>query len=221
MWDEVTATCLVLVDEEGLVVDPAAKNVAIDNTGLMIHSRVHRKLGAAATVVLHTHMPYATALCCEENGRLQMIHQNSLPFYEEVVYDSQYNGFVLDVAEGDRIADLMWPEGRERPFSVNMHANHGVIVVGATVAEGFERLYYLERCARQQLLAGLGSSPLKLVDRETCLKYAEQRALKSSESHSLGSSEGGDETNAQYCASLFFAAVRRMLVREGHTPFES
>jgi ribulose-5-phosphate 4-epimerase/fuculose-1-phosphate aldolase len=41
-------------------------------------------------------MPYATALCCQSNGKLEMVHQNSLRFYNDVVYDTEYNGYVLD-----------------------------------------------------------------------------------------------------------------------------
>ena len=37
--------------------------------------------------------------------------------------------------------------------SVLMMRNHGVLVVGSSVAEAFERLYFLERAAQAQILA--------------------------------------------------------------------
>ena len=32
--------------------------------------------------------------------RLPMIHQNSMRFYNDIVYDREYNGLVLDEDEG-------------------------------------------------------------------------------------------------------------------------
>lgn len=42
-------------------------------------------------------------------------------------------------------------------------ANHGVIVTGGSVAEAFDRLYYLERAAMIQVLAMSTGRPLKRI----------------------------------------------------------
>ena len=47
---------------------------------------VHR-LAPQARCVLHTHMPYATALTMLENPRLEMAVQTALGFYEDIAYD--------------------------------------------------------------------------------------------------------------------------------------
>jgi ribulose-5-phosphate 4-epimerase/fuculose-1-phosphate aldolase len=97
--------------------------------------------------VLHTHMPYATALTLLDGGRLEMVEQNALRFHDDIAYDDTYNGLVVDNAEGDRLARAL---GTKR---VMFLANHGVIVVGPSVAEAFDALYYLERACRLQVLA--------------------------------------------------------------------
>jgi ribulose-5-phosphate 4-epimerase/fuculose-1-phosphate aldolase len=42
-------------------------------------------------------------------------------------------------------------------------ANHGVATIGATIAEAYDRLYYLERVAQVQLYAMWTGRPLKQV----------------------------------------------------------
>lgn len=142
-WSEVTAGNLLALDAAGTVLEGEGE---YEKTAFYIHSRIH--LGnPKATCVLHTHMPYATALTLLEGGRLEMVEQNALRFHDDIAYDDIYNGLVVDTAEGDRLARAM---GSKR---VMFLANHGVIVVGATVAEAFDAMYYLERACRLQVLA--------------------------------------------------------------------
>src|SRR5687767_11886552 len=142
-WSEVTASNLLALDAEGNVLEGEGE---FEKTAFYIHSRIH--LGnPRATCVLHTHMPYATALTLLEGGRLEMVEQNALRFHDDIAYDDIYNGLVVDTAEGDRLARAM---GSKR---VMFLANHGVIVVGPSVAEAFDLMYYLERACRLQVLA--------------------------------------------------------------------
>jgi ribulose-5-phosphate 4-epimerase/fuculose-1-phosphate aldolase len=142
-WSEVTASNLLALDAEGRIL---AGEGEFEKTAFYIHSRIH--LGnPRATCVLHTHMPYATALTLLEGARLEMVEQNALRFHDDIAYDDVYNGLVVDNAEGDRLARVL---GSKR---VMFLANHGVIVVGPTLAEAFDSLYYLERACRLQVLA--------------------------------------------------------------------
>jgi len=148
-WSEVSASNLLAVDAKGAVLDGEGE---IETTAFYIHSRIHLA-NPKAVCVLHTHMPYATAITLTEPGRLEMVEQNALRFLDDIAYDDTYNGLVTDEAEGDRLARVM---GSRR---VMFLANHGVIVAGPSVAEAFDLLYYLERAARLQVLArstGLG-----------------------------------------------------------------
>src|SRR5687768_8534325 len=152
-WSEVTASNLLALDAQGNVLEGEGE---FEKTAFYIHSRIH--LGnPRATCVLHTHMPYATALTLLEGGRLEMVEQNALRFHDDIAYDDTYNGLVVDNAEGDRLARVL---GGKRVLFL---ASHGVIVVGPTVAEAFDALYYLERACRLQVLARSTGGKLRPV----------------------------------------------------------
>src|SRR5918912_81657 len=142
-WSEVTASNLLALDGEGRIL---AGDGEYEKTAFWIHSRIHIAHPHAACV-LHTHMPHATALTLLEDGRLEMIEQNALRFFDDIAYDDTYNGLVVDAAEGDRLARVLGAR------HVMFLANHGVIVVGRSVAQAFDSLYYLERACRLQVLA--------------------------------------------------------------------
>ena len=152
-WSEVTASNLLTLDAEGKVLEGEGE---FETTAFYIHSRIHLANPRAACV-LHTHMPYATSLTLLEGARLEMAEQNALRFHDDIAYDDTYNGLVVDNAEGDRLARVL---GSKR---VMFLASHGVIVVGPSVAEAFDLLYYLERACRLQVLARSMGGKLKPV----------------------------------------------------------
>eukprot|EP00191_Tetraselmis_sp_GSL018_P009535 CAMPEP_0177602916 /NCGR_PEP_ID=MMETSP0419_2-20121207/15184_1 /TAXON_ID=582737 /ORGANISM="Tetraselmis sp., Strain GSL018" /LENGTH=286 /DNA_ID=CAMNT_0019096553 /DNA_START=582 /DNA_END=1442 /DNA_ORIENTATION=- len=158
-WSEVKASNLLMVDDFGKVVEGEGE---IDATAFFIHKALHK---AGHVAVLHTHMPNATALCCTEDFKLHMCHQNCLRFYDDIVYDPVFNGLVTDDNEGERIAAAM---GKKKVF---MHASHGVIVCGPTVSMAFDDLYYLERAAQVQILAMSTGKPLRIIDDKTAKQF--------------------------------------------------
>ncbi|KAJ1457717.1 class II aldolase/adducin N-terminal [Pelagophyceae sp. CCMP2097] len=166
-WSEVTASNLLLLNSNGDVLEG---NGAPDPTAFFIHSRIHEK-HPHATCVLHTHMPYATALTSLKDMELKMVTQTSLRFYDEVAYDTEYNGLVLGQEEGDRLAACM---GSKR---VLLQQNHGVITCGSTVAEAFDEMYFLERAARVQLLTYNTGREFVLVDDAVTLEFKRQTDL--------------------------------------------
>jgi ribulose-5-phosphate 4-epimerase/fuculose-1-phosphate aldolase len=155
-WSEVRASNLLALDAQGNVLEGGGE---VEKTAFYIHSRIHLA-NPRATCVLHTHMPYATALTLLEGRRLEMVEQNALRFHDDIAYDDEYNGLVVDNAEGDRLARVL---GSRR---VMFLANHGVMVVGPTVAEAFDALYYLERACRLQVLARSMGGKLRPVRQE-------------------------------------------------------
>ena len=155
-WSEVSASNLLALDAGGRILEGEGE---FEKTAFYIHSRIHLANPKAACV-LHTHMPYATALTLLENGRLEMVEQNALRFHDDIAYDDTYNGLVVDDAEGDRLARVL---GSKRVLFL---ANHGVIVVGPSVAEAFDSLYYLERACRLQVLARATGMPFRKVRSE-------------------------------------------------------
>jgi ribulose-5-phosphate 4-epimerase/fuculose-1-phosphate aldolase len=186
-WSEITASSLVLCDKDGRVLEGSE---TVEPTAFFIHSRLHLKAPQAACV-LHTHMPYATALTVREGGRLQMCEQNALMFYGRIAYDDDYSGLALDAEEGDRLAAALGNA------SSLMMASHGVIVTGRNVAEAFSDLYYLERAAQVQILAGGNGHRLRHVD-ETVQRHTAQQFM----------------TEFAPWAERHFAALRRILDRE-------
>ncbi|HEY6547679.1 MAG TPA: class II aldolase/adducin family protein, partial [Vicinamibacteria bacterium] len=62
-----------------------------------------------------------------------------------------------DDQEGDRLARVI---GDKRVLFL---ANHGVIVVGPSVAQAFDALYYLERAARLQVMARATGQPFRAI----------------------------------------------------------
>ena len=186
-WSEVTASNLLALDAAGRVL---AGEGEYEKTAFWIHSRIH--LGSPhAACVLHTHMPHATALTLLEDGRLEMVEQNALRFHDDIAYDDIYNGLVVDQAEGDRLARVL---GTKRVLFL---ANHGVIVVGPTMAEAFDALYYLERACRLQVLARMMGGRRRAVRPEVIERT--YRMLRE---------------DAPKYALAHFAALKRILDRE-------
>lgn len=166
LWSEVTPENLVVIDSTGMVINNNSAEVEIP--AFQIHRAIHEANPQKNRAVLHTHMPYATALCCVQNDslpngeRLQMCCQNALRFWNAISYDEIFKGLVLDPEEGNRLAETF------REKSVGLQRHHGVVVCGSTVAEAFDDLYFLEQAARIQVLAMQTNLPLVLVDEEVC-----------------------------------------------------
>lgn len=152
-WGQMCASDILLLNAEGQVLEGEGR---AEDTAFYIHSRIHL-MHPHARAVLHTHMPYATALTCLEDQRLLPLSQTACKFYNEVAYDPDYNGLALDAEEGDRLAKAL---GNKR---IAFLANHGVIVVAESIARAFEDLYYLERAAELQVKAFSSGKPLKLI----------------------------------------------------------
>ena len=166
----------------------------VDPTAINLHGQIH-KLVPDARCVLHTHMPYTTVLACLQDFEFLMLDQNACRFYNRIAYDRDYAGMALDVSEGERVANLL---GRSR--SVLFLANHGVIVVGKSVAEAFDELYYLEKAAQLQVLALSTGRELALIDDETAALVCKQwlEYPKSAEHHFAALIEILDQQSPEY-----------------------
>jgi len=172
-WSEVRASDILVVDPSGNLIEG---KWTIEPTAFFIHSKIHEFV-PAAKCVLHTHMPYTTALCTLEDSQLKWINQNALRFYQQVAYEQQYKGLVLDDAEGERIA------GKLAEKRILFLANHGVIVTGPDMARAFDDLYYVERTAMIQVLAQSTGSDLKVIPDSICQLAYEQIEAESQQSY--------------------------------------
>jgi ribulose-5-phosphate 4-epimerase/fuculose-1-phosphate aldolase len=87
---------------------------------------------------------------------LDMAGQSAIGFYGQIAW-YEYNGLALDRREGERMAHAL--AGK----SVLMLRNHGVLVIGSSAAQAFERLYFLERACQAQILALSTGRALRIV----------------------------------------------------------
>jgi ribulose-5-phosphate 4-epimerase/fuculose-1-phosphate aldolase len=184
---EITASRLLVCDFHGNVV---AGDGVPEATAFYIHARVHKNV-PRGKACFHTHMPNATALTMLEGPPLVWAGQTALKFYGRTVVDEEYGGLALDEAEGDRIAASIGEA------DIVFMRNHGVMVLGQTVAEAWDDLYYLERACEVQRLAMTTGRPLKPVPPDLAAKtYAQMR-------------EGDRES-----ARLHLESVKRILAQE-------
>jgi len=181
---EIRASQLLICDFNGNVVSGDGKPEA---TAFYIHAQIH-KVMPRATAAFHTHMPNATALSMIEGDPFVWAGQTSLKFYGRTAVDENYNGLALGYEEGQRIAEAIGDA------DIVFMRNHGVMVLGPTIAEAFDDLYYLERAAEVQLKAMSTGRNLVRIPHEIAHKaYLEMR-------------EGDPES-----ARLHLASVRRQL----------
>lgn len=160
----VTASKLQLLDCEDKSV--MQTDDAPDESAWSIHGSVHNTL-ASARVVLHVHSSYATALSTLKDPRILPIDNNTARFYQRIAYDTNFSGIATDEAEGKRITEVLTGK------SILMMGNHGVTVVGETVAEAFERLYYLEKACKTMVLAYSTGQPLNILPHDLALQTAQ------------------------------------------------
>jgi ribulose-5-phosphate 4-epimerase/fuculose-1-phosphate aldolase len=152
-WSEIGPDDIVMVDADG---HKLAGKHEVEPTAMFIHAAVHRIAGKAC--VMHTHMPYATALGCLRGVPFDTaLSQNAMRFHGRVAVDTNYNGIALDPSEGERIAKAM--NGADIVFL----ANHGVIVCGERIDYAYDNLYYLERACMVQMIAASSGLPLAPV----------------------------------------------------------
>lgn len=188
LWSEIQAEDIIMVDLEGIKLEGKHE---VERTAMFIHAAVHRITGKKC--VLHTHMPYATALTLTTQRTLDTcLSQNSMRFHDRVGIDGNYNGLALDASEGERIANSMTnPAGGF--YDVCFLGNHGIVVCGDRMDHTYVDLYYLERCCQVQVLSQSTGYPLAPVSAEVAALVQVQTVEDCKQSE------------------LFFEALRRTL----------
>ena len=192
-WSEAQASDMMVFTEAGETVSGSGP---VELSAKCIHAPIHRIIGTK--VVMHTHQTWVTALNMLDDNRLLPLSQTAAFFDGHIAYDDVYTGLADSLEEGERLAKVLG----------NKHAifmkNHGVLVVGDTVAQAYRRLYRLERVCRMQLIAmaaqrGTGNQ-LAILGSEV---VARVQAINPQDSHSRHERE-----------QLFFEAMMRVLDRE-------
>ena len=139
---------------------------APDPTAWGLHAAIHRRV-PHARCLLHVHSRYATVLTCLADPTLPPIDQNAMRFRGRVTVDERFEGMGLD-EEAERVASLVG----DNP--ILLMRNHGVMVIGATVAQAFDDLYYFERACETYITALQTGRELKIVSDQVAATTARQ-----------------------------------------------
>jgi len=165
-FSRIRASDLLLLDAN----DPETMRLpnAPDQTAWGLHGAVHRHV-RHARCVMHVHSIFATVLASLADSTLPPIDQNTVTFYNRIVVDAEFAGLAFE-AEGVRCAGLL----SDPKVKVMVMGNHGVLVIGETVADTFNRLYYFERAAETYIRALQTGKPLRVLSHEIAEKTAQE-----------------------------------------------
>jgi len=130
---------------------------APDITAWGLHGAIHRHC-PHARCAMHVHPIFSTVLASLADSRLQPIDQNTATFFNRYVIDESYGGLALE-EEGERCAQLL----QDPKKTVMIMGNHGVMVIGKSVAETFNRMYYFERAAETYIRALQTGQKLRIL----------------------------------------------------------
>jgi ribulose-5-phosphate 4-epimerase/fuculose-1-phosphate aldolase len=189
-WAEATANSLLRVNNRGEQLEGEG---FVEPSAFHIHNSIHTARPDASCVI-HCHPPHPLALCMIEDGRLAYADQNACRFFGKVAYDDDYPGGAFDSEEGHRIAKMLSNK------NILFMANHGITVVGNSIAHAWDQLYYLNRACEAQVLAMSTGSPLRNLPEHIVQKVVDQ----------IDAQESGVAANYH----RHFAALKRLLERD-------
>jgi ribulose-5-phosphate 4-epimerase/fuculose-1-phosphate aldolase len=165
LFEEITASSLVKVDGAGRKVDDSP--FEINPAGFTIHSAIHAARHDVGCV-LHTHTLNGVAVSAQAQGVLPLSQQSIFVLASLGTHD--YEGVALRDDEKPRLVrDL-----GDKTFL--LLRNHGLLTVGATIADAFLAMYTFEAVCTIQVRALSGGGPLVSVDPRIIAGAREQAA---------------------------------------------
>ncbi|MBW4981784.1 class II aldolase and adducin N-terminal domain-containing protein [Mameliella sp. CS4] len=165
-FSRIKASDMLVVDAN----DPETLNRpgAPDPTAWGLHGGLHRAC-RHARCAMHVHSIHATVLACLKDKRLPPLDQNAAMFFNRQAVDDQYGGLAFE-EEGKRCAELM----ADPKVKTLVMGNHGIMVIGDTVAETFNRMYLFERAAQIYITALQTGQTLDILSDEVAEKTARE-----------------------------------------------
>jgi ribulose-5-phosphate 4-epimerase/fuculose-1-phosphate aldolase len=165
-FSRIKASDLLLLDAN----DPEAMNRpdAPDPTAWGLHGAIHRHC-SHARVALHVHSIHATVLASLDDPSLPPIDQNCATFFNRYAIDDQYGGLAFE-EEAERCCQHLSDPSKK----VLIMGNHGIMVIGDTVAGAFNRMYYFERAAETYIKALWTGRKLKVLSDDVAEKTARE-----------------------------------------------
>src|SRR5580692_10907147 len=142
LFEEITASSLVKVDAHGEKLSQT--EWPVNPAGFVIHSAIHEARPDVACV-LHTHTNAGVAVSAQRNGLLPISQIATIALSSLGYHD--YEGIALRDDEKPRLVrDL----GQNNALILR---NHGLLTVGASVADAFVFMYALQSACEVQVLA--------------------------------------------------------------------
>ena len=142
LFEEITASSLVKIDLEGNILQETP--YFINPAGFTIHSAIHNAR-EDAKFVMHLHSDQGVAVAAQKDGLLPL-SQHALIVLPRLAYHD-YEGIALNHDERERlVADI-------GDKTLMLLRNHGTLAVGATAADCWVGMYYLERACTMQIQA--------------------------------------------------------------------
>ena len=155
LFSEVTADNLVLVNEQGEIIDGGPM---INSAGFYIHSAIHRARPDVNCAV-HTHPPGGSAFS-SLGCLIEPLDQTCCSFFDDhAVYDS-YTGIILDENQAGEIVDAL---GSKRALILK---NHGLLTAAGTVEQALLDMLDMERSCWINLRAMATGKTLHTVPAE-------------------------------------------------------
>ncbi|HEX7380741.1 MAG TPA: class II aldolase/adducin family protein [Nevskiaceae bacterium] len=152
LFDEITASSLVKIDFDARKLMPSPYEV--NPAGFTIHSAIHAARPDVACV-MHVHEVYGVAVSAQKRGLLPLSQHSMVPLTSLAYHD--YEGIALRDEEKPRLQHDL---GSKRFMILR---NHGLLTVGASVAEAFVNMYFLCAACRIQVLAQGDDAPLSRI----------------------------------------------------------
>lgn len=165
MFEEITASCLVKVDDRGVKLEDTP--FEINPAGFTIHSAVHAARHDAGCV-LHTHSLNGIAVSAQQAG-MRPLSQHSIFVLSSLGYHD-YEGVALRDDEKPRLVHDLGDKTHL------MLRNHGLLTVGRTVADAFLAMYFFETSCTIQVRAMAGGTELLAVGADIVATAQQQAA---------------------------------------------
>lgn len=152
-FKQIKVSDLLLVNHDGKIVEGEG---LLNGAAFAIHSQIHKHL-PHVTAAAHSHSVYGKAW--SSLGRpLDPITQDSCAFFNDHIVFDEFNGVVLDLEEGKKIAKGL---GTKKAAILQ---NHGLLTVGNTVDEAAWWYITMERSCQAQLMAEAAGTPIVIGD---------------------------------------------------------
>ena len=167
LFSEMTASSLLKVNGDGEVLYRPDLPYGLHPAGFTIHSAIYRARPDAAAA-MHTHTIAGMAVSALKCGLLPLT-QTATRFYGRTAYHD-FRGPERDPSERDLLAQSLGS------LNYCILRNHGLLTVGASVAEAFIAMWGMERACQAQLAAMACNTELEMpseaVVEKSCSMYA-------------------------------------------------